>query len=190
MPRGRITARRALRALALSGALILSACNPAPTGTAVAPQAGEWREFKGTWTATGTRHTLALGPDRRASIAELTGTLLLSGPSRPGVGFRAEVVTLNDSATGMTGRTVWTDERGDQVWSELRGEGTATGNRITGTFIGGTGRYAGASGAYDFSWRFVIENEDGAIQGQSVGLKGRVRFEPGQPSRPGGSAKP
>ena len=43
----------------------------------------------------------------------------------------------------MVGRAVWTDERGDQVFSELKGEWVGTGNRIVGTFIGGTGRYAG-----------------------------------------------
>ena len=61
------------------------------------------------------------------------------------------------------------------MYSELRGEGTATGNRIVGTFLGGTGRYAGATGTYEFSWQFVLETEDGTVQGQSVGLKGRVR---------------
>jgi hypothetical protein len=83
---------------------------------------------------------------------------------------------LNDSATGMVGRAVWTDERGDQAYSELRGEGTATGNRIVGTFLGGTGRFDGVTGTYEFSWRFVLESEDGSVQGQSVGLKGRVRI--------------
>ena len=75
----------------------------------------------------------------------------------------------------MIGRAVWTDDRGDQAWSELRGEGTATGNRIAGTFIGGTGRFTGITGDYAFTWRFVLETEDGTVQGQSLGLKGRVR---------------
>ena len=120
---------------------------------------------------------------RRSRICN--GSLLLAGPSRPGVGFRAEAIVLNDSATGMVGRAVWTDERGDQVYSELRGEGTATGNRIVGTFLGGTGRYAGATGTYEFSWQFVLETEDGTVQGQSVGLKGRVRVgaPPATPAR-------
>jgi len=104
--------------------------------------------------------------------------MLLAGPGRPGVGFRSELIALNDSAAGLQGRSVWTDERGDQVFSELKGEGTATKNRIAGTFLGGTGRYAGLTGSYEFSWQFVIEAEDGSIQGRAVGLKGR--FRPGQ----------
>jgi hypothetical protein len=147
-------------------ALAASSCSPAPSSPADAPVGSEWREFEGTWTAAGSRQSLALGADRKASVSTLRGSLLLSGPARPAVGFRAEAVVLNDSAIGMVGRAVWT---------ELRGEGTATGNRIVGTIVGGTGRYAGASGSYEFTWRFVMETEDGTVQGQSVGLKGRVR---------------
>ena len=174
--------RRGLRTVALAG-LLVSACGPTPPP----PEAradGEWHAFQGTWTATGSRHTIHLGSDRRSSIADLDGSLLLAGPARPAVGFRAEAIVLNDSATGMVGRSVWTDERGDQVYSELRGEGTATGNKIAGTFIGGTGRYSGATGTYEFSWRFVLESEDGTVQGQSVGLKGRVRVG-APPAAPG-----
>ena len=182
--------RRGLRASALAGLLALAACGPASPPTETLRDGGEWREFQGTWTATGSRHTIRLGADRRASIANLDGTLLLTGPSRPALGFRAEALVLNDSATGMVGRVVWTDERGDQAYSELRGEGTATGNRIVGTFLGGTGRYAGATGGYEFSWRFVLESEEGTVQGQSAGLKGRVRFVPPQAVPEAGGARP
>lgn len=164
-----------LRAVAAAFAIAAAGCSPAPQ-TAGPPAVGtEWRDFEGTWTAAGSRQSIALGADRKASVSTLRGSLLLSGASRPAVGFRAEAVVLNDSANGMVGRAVWTDERGDQAWSELRGEGTATGNRIVGTFVAGTGRYAGVTGNYEFSWRFVLETEDGTVQGQSVGLKGRVR---------------
>ena len=159
-------------------ALLVAAvgCSPAPQVSPPATDVGSgWRDFEGTWTAAGNREVIALGSARKASVSILRGSLLLSGPERPALGVRAEVVVFNDSATGMIGRAVWTDDRGDQAWSELRGEGTATGNRISGTFIGGTGRFAGIAGDYTFTWRFVLETEDGTVQGQSVGLKGRVR---------------
>jgi hypothetical protein len=179
-----------LRAIALAGLLALAACGPAAPPSETARDGGGWREFQGTWTAAGSRHAISLGGERRASVADLTGSLLLAGPARPATGFRAEAVVLNDSASGMVGRAVWTDERGDQVYSELRGEGTATGNRITGTFVGGTGRYAGAEGTYEFSWRFVLETEDGTVQGQSVGLKGRVRAGSSQAASAAGGPRP
>ena len=85
---------------------------------------------------------------------------------------------LVDSDTGLQGRSVWTDERGDHMFSELQGEGTAAHNHIRGKFLGGTGRYAGATGSYEFSWQWVMEAEDDAIQGRAIDLKGRVRAGP------------
>jgi hypothetical protein len=171
------------RSVLVALALAAAACGPAaepPTP----PAAGEWREFAGSWNAAGSRRTIPLGADRRGAIVDLRGTMLLAGAGRPGVGFRAEVIALSDSVTGLVGRSVWTDERGDQVFSELTGEGTAAQNRIAGTILGGTGRFAGVTGTYEFSWRYVIETEDGSIQGSAVGLKGRVRL--GQPPAGGG----
>ena len=176
--------RRGLRAAAVAGLSALAACGPTSPPAETLRDGSEWHEFQGTWTAAGSRHRINLGSDRRASIADLEGSLLLAGPARPAVGFRAEAIVLNDSATGMVGRSVWTDEHGDQVYSELRGEGTATGNRIVGSFIGGTGPYSGATGTYEFSWRFVLESEDGNVQGQSIGLKGRIRVG-APPAAPG-----
>jgi hypothetical protein len=156
--------------------LLTTACSHAPQNSRSASSGGEWHDFKGTWTAAGSRNIMPFGGDRRAAMSILNGSLVLSGSSRPNVGFRAEAFVFNDTATGMVGRAVWTDEHGDQAFSELRGEGNADNNKITGTFVGGTGRYAGANGTYEFSWRFVLENEDGVVEGQSMGLKGRVRI--------------
>jgi len=155
--------------------LLTTGCSRAPQDSRSALPGGEWHDFKGTWTAAGSRNIMPFGGDRRAAMSILNGSLVLAGSSRPYVGFRAEAFVFNDTATGMVGRAVWTDEHGDQAFSELRGEGNADNNKITGTFVGGTGRYAGANGAYEFSWRFVLENEDGVVEGQSMGLKGRIR---------------
>jgi hypothetical protein len=187
----RCAAGRHGRAAALVGLLALAASAPPP-----APVAGAdgWYEFQGSWIAAGRRHTIALDGERRASVVDLTGTLLLAGPGRPGAGFRAEVIGLGDTATGFAGRAVWTDEAGDRVFSEMRGQGTATGNRIEGTFVGGTGLYTGATGTYELSWQYVLEAEDGTVQGRAVGLRGRVHV--GAPAAspplppPAGGAKP
>lgn len=163
------------RGAAAAALFALAACSPAPE-PAPKVSADGWYEFQGSWNASGHRRVLPLGGSRRTLIIDLTGSMLLTGPSRPGIGFRAEGIALVDSATGLVGRSVWTDERGDQVFSELAGQGAATGNRITGTFIGGTGRYAGVTGTYEFSWQYVVEAEDGTVQGRAVGLKGRAQI--------------
>ena len=167
----------ALCGIGLVSLILVTACGRAPQASKSISTGGEWPEFQGTWTAAGSRNTIRLGGDRRAAISTFTGSLVLAGPSRPGVGFRSEAIVFSDSATGMVGRAVWTDEHGDQAYSELRGEGSTQNNKISGTFVGGTGRYSGITGTYEFSWRFFIENEDGTVQGQSMGLKGRVRLD-------------
>ncbi len=155
-------------------ALALSACTP-DAGPPTSATAGEWLEFDASWNAVGTRRDMGLGAERKSSILDLGGTMLLAGRERPGVGFRAEVIALVDSETGLVGRGVWTDERGEQVFSELKGEGTAERNRVQGSIVGGTGRYAGITGTYEFAWQSVLETEGGVIQGRVVDMKVRVR---------------
>jgi len=163
--------------VAIAIVMATAACappEPAKSGTAGSADA---REFQGSWNASGRRYIIPLGAGRNGSIIHLRGSMLLAGEGRPGVGFRADVVALVDTATGLVGRSVWTDENGDQVFGELKGEGTASRNRITGTIFGGTGRYASVTGTYEFSWEYVIESDDGSIQGRAVGLKGRVALK-------------
>ena len=165
--------------------LLTAACGDSGSTPQTLP-AGAWHTFEGTWTAAGTRHTLRMSADDRAAIFELTGTVLLSGAQRPSVGFRAQAIGFSDSRAGMQGRCVWTDEHGYMVYSELKGEAVGSGNRITGTFIGGTGRYAGVTGEYTFQWQYVVDAEDGAVSGRVVDLKGRARLQAASPA--GGTA--
>jgi hypothetical protein len=111
--------------------------------------------------------------------------VLLTGAQRPAVGFRAQAIGFSDSRAGMQGRCVWTDERGDMVYSELKGEAVGSGNHIVGSFIGGTGRYATVTGDYSFQWQYVVDTEDGAVSGRVVDLKGRARFGPAASSPAG-----
>jgi hypothetical protein len=165
-----VGARAALATLA--GVL---ACGGPRESRGAAPGEDRWREYAGTWTATGDRHTLLLESDHRAAIIEVAGSLLLESPSGPAMGFLAEAIALSDTRTGLVGRAVWTDERGDRIFSDLTGASVATGNRIGGVITGGTSRYARAEGTYEFSWQYVIEAEEGAISGRTVGLRGRLR---------------
>ena len=157
--------------------LVAPACDQSNNPTTQSSTAGHWREFEGTWTAAGTRRTLNLGADQRAATFDLTGSLLLTGKDRPAVGFKAEAIGFSDTRSGMQGRCVWTDERGEMVFSELKGETVGSGNHIEGTFVGGTGRYAGVTGTYTFQWKYVIDTEDGAVSGRVVDLKGRARLQ-------------
>lgn len=172
-----------VRRLILGLAFVVAACGRAePQRATTSPD--DWLQFQGSWSGVGSRHVIALGANRSGSIVDLKGTMLLTGSGRPGVGFYAEVIGLADSATGFQGRSIWTDEHGDQVYSELQGEGTAAKNHIAGTILSGTGRYAGVTGSYGFSWQWVLEGEEGSVQGRAIDLQGRVRIAAAGESTP------
>ena len=177
------------RCVALVSLLLAAACNQPTVPSAESPSPGEWRTFEGTWSASGTRQTIKLEADHRASIFDLTGSLLLVGNQGLGVGFKAQAIGFTDSLNGMQGRCVWTNERGDKVYSELKGEFVATGNHIVGTFLGGTGPYAGVTGEYSLQWQYIVESEDGNVSGRSVDLKGRARLSSAA-AAPGGEHSP
>jgi hypothetical protein len=161
---------------ALVPLLLVAACSKPISPAPAIASPGEWHTFEGSWSASGTRQTLNLETGHRASTFDLTGSLLLTGDRGLGVGFRAKALGFSDNLVGMQGRCVWTDERGDNVYSELKGEWVGTRNRIAGTFLGGTGRFSGITGEYSFQWEYVVESEDGAVSGRAVDLKGRAKF--------------
>ncbi len=167
---------RGARWLAVLLAIGGGSCSKPATAPEAAPAAGEWRHFEGTWSAVGERQALDLGPGRRASVARLGGSLLLTGERGLGVGFQARAITFSDSLTGGVGRAVWTDDGGDEIFSELSGGPVASGQPVTGTIVGGTGRFLGVTGTYQMHWRMVVETEEGVIQGRAVDLKGRARI--------------
>jgi hypothetical protein len=166
----------ARRCVAVAPLLLGLACSQPKSPVPRIPSTAEWRTFEGTWSASGTRQTLNFEPNHRASIFDLTGSLLLKADQGLGVGFRAQAIGMSDSLSGMQGRCVWTDEHGDKLYSELKGEVVGAGNRIVGTFLGGTGRFAGVTGEYSFQWEYVVESEDGTVSGRAVDLKGQARL--------------
>lgn len=169
----------------LATLLLLPACGGPSKGPEVAQPPGEWRTFEGTGTATGQRQTLLLGPERKVSVVNLAGSLVLVGEQGLGQGFRNEVIGYTDSLKGGAAWSVWTDSRGDQVFSEFRGGRIGTGSRFHGTLLGGTGRHAGVTGEYEFEWQYVVDEEDGSVQGRITSLRGRFRRDAPPPSPPG-----
>ena len=100
---------------------------------------------------------------------------MLAGPSRPAVGFRAEALVLNDTATGLIGRAVWTDDRGDQVFSELTGNGDLDRQQDRWEHLSGVPGATQEQPAVTNSrgalcWRL----KTGQVQGQSMGLNGTI----------------
>ena len=131
--------------------------------------------FEGTWSASGQRQILQTEPGRSAVTVHLSGAVTITTGAGLSRGFRGEVIGFDDGAGLIAGRVVWTDERGDRIFSSLNGDAlTATGRHMRGTITGGTGRYAGFTGDYEFRWQNLIATEGNHINGRTVDLRGRV----------------
>ncbi|EXI82358.1 MAG: hypothetical protein AW10_00461 [Candidatus Accumulibacter appositus] len=167
--------RHSAKAIVLFSALVVTGCGQ-PEPPPASALTDDMRAFTGNWTATGTRQVLDLGPGRQTGTFQLSGAMMLSGKQRLNLAFRAEVIGFSDPMTGLVGRSVWTDDRGDKVFSELRGEGVGPGKLIDGKFTGGTGRYSGLSGEYSFRWQRIGSIQGNELTGRVVGLNGWARL--------------
>ncbi len=159
--------------VALVVSVALSLTMPARAQGPPAP----WRTFEGSWSASGHRESLPTEGARPAVTSYLSGAIVLTGTDSTAFskGFRGEAIGFDDGTKVSAARCVWTDQHGDHVFSTLTGEASADGRRFVGTITGGSGRYAHLEGEYSFKWQYVVEAEQGSIQGRAVGLKGRYR---------------
>jgi len=175
-------------------AFVALACGGPAKGPESPQTSGEWRTFEGTLNATGNRQVLRLGPDRKCAIFSLSGSLLLLGERRLGQGFQCKIIGFNDTTKGIGGWSTWTDTAGDQVFGEIKGEPIGARRRIQGTILGGTGRYAGITGEYEFVWKLVVGDEaadEADFQGRADDIRGRFRLiAPASSSPPKSSIAP
>jgi len=132
--------------------------------------------FEGTWSASGERQTLTIEAGHPAVTVQLSGAVTITSGAGLGRGFRGEVIGFDDGAGVVAGRAVWTDDKGDRIFSVLAGDAlTAAGRPLRGAITGGTGRYAGVTGEYEFRWQYLIAAEGNHVSGRAVDLRGRVR---------------
>ena len=167
----RAAARLAVLAAAIAG-MALSAAAQKP------PDPDGWRSFKATWTLSGTRQLLPTEGARSAAILHLTGPLAVTSGEGLGRGFLSEVFGFDDGGTLIIGRAVLTDQRGDRIYCSIRAEPIDTGRKATGTITGGTGRFAGLEGSFEFAWQYVVDAEPGEVGGRIENIEGRSRLVP------------
>ena len=157
----------ALAGVALAGALTLAA-QPAP----------EWRPFAATWTLAGRRTAIPTEGPRAAAIVHATGSLVVTKGETLGRGFFGELIGFDDGGTLLSGRAIFTDEKGDKVFAVLKAQPLGAGRTATAAITGGTGRWAGLEGDFTFAWKFVVASEDDAFDALALNVEGRVRRPP------------
>lgn len=139
--------------------------------------AGDWHDFHASLTASGRQTTLAVEDDRTAVVLHLTGRLVVRQSGTLDRGYRAEFLGFDDGTGLGTARAVWTDDNGDRIFSRMVGTQLEAGRRTSATITSGTGRYAGISGTYAFTWQYLLPGEQGVVQVRVVDVEGRYRVE-------------
>jgi hypothetical protein len=157
--------------------LLIGLCRASALTAGAQPDEG-WRTFEGSWSATGRSDRLPTEGSRLASVLRLSGAMVLKNGDGLRRGFLGEAIGFDDGLDTRVGRAVWTDDQGDRVFSEFRGETLETGRRMIGRITGGSGRYANATGEYELTWQYVVRPDEGTFQGRAADLKGRVRLAP------------
>ena len=134
--------------------------------------------FEGSWSASGQRQILQTDAGYSAVTLQLSGAVMLTTGAGLSRGFRGEVIGFDDGAGVIAGRAVWTDDHNDRIFSGIYGNAlTSSGLQMRGTITGGTGRYAGVTGEYEFRWQNLLTTDDNIVHGRAVDLHGRVRTQ-------------
>ena len=159
---------------ALLASLAIAFLAPGPAAAQAPPAPGAFTPFEATWSARGQRQVLRLGA-RTATTVSLSGAFSVASGQGLSKGYRGEALGFDDGAGDARALLTLTDDKGDQIFADIKGETVASGRKWVGKITGGTGRYAGIEGDFSFAWQFVVQDEDGGFQGRAVDFRGRYR---------------
>ncbi len=134
--------------------------------------------FEAFWTVSGTVHILEFMDGGTVASGRLTGNVVLETSQGPIPSFDTDCVGFADDRTGSTGRCVWIGTSGDEIYVELKGSGMGGFGPTRGTFIGGTGRYEGITGGFQYEWSYSVgRGEDATLDGYTLRMAGRYSLE-------------
>lgn len=143
------------------------------TGLAPEVSAGQAGSFSGSWVASGKLQPFEFTKGRDVATFTLAGHVNLADVFGGSEDYWAECVGLSDSVAGSAARCVWRSLEGDQVYSILKGEPLEKGQKVSGEFVGGTGRLKGIAGKFTFTWISTFTDErQNTFTGHTRDLKG------------------
>lgn len=124
--------------------------------------------FSARWSTSGSWEGFPVGSGRWVSIYKSTGSIMSETGEGPFHNMSSRCIGMGDSARADTGHCVFTDADQDKIFDEWTYDGTSG----TGSIIGGTGKYEGIQGFYEYEWVSVPAAKDGTYQGYSSSFSG------------------
>ena len=144
------------------------------TQSAVAEETGS---FTGTWVASGKRQPFEFVQGRDVGTFNLAGNISLRDEFSGIEDFWGECVGLRDTVSGSQVRCVWRSLKGDRAYSVLSGQPLKEDVKVTGEFVGGTGKLKGLAGMFSFTWTSTFTDQDqGMFTGHTTDLTGSYRI--------------
>jgi len=142
-------------------------------------QAAESGEFKGSMIANGTRTPFPFVEGRQVFTFKLGGHVSLQTAIGKKKDYWSECVGLADTTSGLVGRCVWKDLDGPEIYLTIQSDRLQQGSQVSGSIVGGSGKFAGISGDLSFNWSSVITQTDADgivnVTGQTKNLGGSYR---------------
>ncbi len=135
--------------------------------------------FTGTWVANGTRDVLPFGDKRETALFKLSGHVNLNDQVGMEKDYWSKCIGLADTDSGSTIRCVWRSLDGQEIYLVLQSKQLATGTRVSGTIVGGTGSAHGIQGSLEFKWStmsFLENNNSMEVGGYAKELKGSYQL--------------
>jgi hypothetical protein len=133
--------------------------------------------FTGTWVASGKRQPFDFVKDRTVGTFNLSGNVSLKDEFDGIEDFWAECIGLSDSLAGSSVRCVWRSLKGEKAYSVLSGQPLKEGVKVTGQFVGGTGKLKGLTGTFTFTWTSTFTDKDqDMFTGHTQDLRGSYRI--------------
>jgi len=145
------------------------------------PVRAQWPQDEGTftgfWTVSGSVHVLERGDRVVATAGRLTGKVVGNTSQGAIPAFDTDCVVFSDTRERGIARCVWTGATGDQIYVDVTSDGPAGFGRARGEFAGGTGRYDGMSGSFQFEWNYSLgRGADATLDGHTLQMSGRYRL--------------
>jgi len=138
---------------------------------------GNEGSFTGFWTVSGSVHVLERGDKVVATAGRLTGTVVGNTSQGTIPSFETDCVVFSDTRDKGIARCTWTGATGDQIYVDVTSDGPAGFGRARGEFVGGSGRFQGMTGGFQFEWNYSLgHGSDATLEGHTLEMSGRYRL--------------